>query len=108
MPRVHSPGFETLADEALRPLAEALQQALRRLEQAYGDPAYNLVVYSAPCDTEGYICPVDAFQHFHWHMQILPRMNVWGGFEFATGLEIHSVLPEEAAAYLRQQEGVSY
>lgn len=104
IPKVHAPGFETLTDVDLPRFAEALQQATRRLDTAFGDPAYNLTVYSAPCDTEGYVCNVDAFQHFHWHVQILPRMNVWGGFELATGLEIHSVLPEEAAAFLRQQQ----
>ncbi len=102
IPKLHSPGFETLVDSDLGAFAQALQQALGRLRRAYRDPAYNLYVYSAPCDTEGYVCDVDEFQHFHWHVQILPRMNVWGGFELATGLEIHSVLPEEAAAFLRE------
>ncbi len=103
VPRSHNPGFEALTDEDLPLFAEALQQALRRLDTGFGDPAYNLYVYSAPCDTEGYACAVDEFQHFHWHVQILPRMNIWGGFELATGLELHSVLPEEAAAFLREQ-----
>lgn len=102
-PRSHGPGFEALADEDLPLFAEALQEALRRLADGFGDPAYNLYVYSAPCDTEGYVCAADEFRHFHWHVQILPRMNVWGGFELATGLEVHSVLPEEAAAFLRGQ-----
>lgn len=103
LPRAHAPGFEALHDAILPKFAEALQEATRRLDAAFGDPAYNLTVYSAPCDTEGYVCDVDEFQHFHWHVQILPRMTVWGGFEIATGLEMHSVLPEEAAAFLRQQ-----
>lgn len=103
LPKHHSPGFETLTDEDLGAFAEALQEALRRLSHGFRDPPYNLTVYSAPCDTEGYVCEVDEFSHFHWHVEILPRTNVWGGFELATGLEIHPVLPEEAAAYLRQQ-----
>jgi len=101
LPRSHSPGFETLSDEDLPAFGDAVRQAVRRLSDAFRDPGYNLYVYSAPCDTEGYICGVDEFQHFHWQVQILPRMNVWGGFEFATGLEIHSALPEEVAAFLR-------
>lgn len=103
LPKSHSPGFEALTDDELPRFAEALREALRRLAAGFSDPAYNLFVYSAPCDTDGFVCEVDEFQHFHWHVQILPRMSRWGGFEFATGLEIHSVLPEDAAAYLRQQ-----
>ncbi|TSC73005.1 MAG: UDPglucose--hexose-1-phosphate uridylyltransferase [Parcubacteria group bacterium Gr01-1014_38] len=101
LPRTHAAGFEALADEDLPALAEALQEALARLDRGFKDPPYNLYIYSAPCDTEGFICEKDEFQHFHWHVQILPRLNIWGGFELATGLEIHSVLPEECAAFLR-------
>lgn len=101
VPKQHAAGFEQLSDEDLPRFAEALQEALRRLAACYQDPSYNLYVYSAPCDTEGYVCDKDEFAHFHWHVQVLPRMNIWGGFELATGLEIHSVLPEEAAAFLR-------
>lgn len=103
IPRTHAAGFETLADGDISAFAEALQAALHRLDQGFGNPAYNLSMYSAPCDTEGYVCDVDEFMHFHWHVQILPRLNIWGGFELATGLEIHSAVPEEAAAFLRQQ-----
>lgn len=103
IPRKHAAGFETLLDDDLPALGSALQEALRRLAVGFRDPAYNLYVYSAPCDTEGYVCDADAFAHFHWHIQILPRLSIWGGFELATGLEIHSALPEEAAAFLRQQ-----
>lgn len=105
LPNGHSPGFEALRAEDLPDLAEALQEALGRLWRGFRDPAYNLYVYSAPCDTTGYICEADEFAHFHWHVQILPRMNVWGGFELATGMEIHSLLPEEAAAFLREHRG---
>ena len=101
LPRTHAAGFETLTDADLPAFAEALQEALARLDRGFKDPPYNLYVYSAPCDTEGFICEKDEFQHFHWHAQILPRLNIWGGFELATGLEIHSVLPEESAAFLR-------
>ncbi len=102
MPRRHAAGFEALADAELPALAEALQQAAGRLFRGFHDPAYNLSVYSAPCDTTGYVCDLDAFSQFHWHMQILPRsLNLWGGFEVATGLEINPMPPEDAAAFLR-------
>lgn len=103
VPREHAAGFESLADQRLPAFAEAVQAALQRLDRGFHDPAYNMYMYSAPCDTEGYVCDADEFMHFHWHVQILPRLNIWGGFELATGLEIHSAVPEEAAAFLRQQ-----
>ncbi len=101
LPRTHASGFETLSDDNLPAFAEALHEALARLDRGFHNPSYNLYLYSAPCDTEGFVCTKNQFQHFHWHVQILPRMNMWAGFELATGLEIHSVLPEECAEYLR-------
>lgn len=101
LPRTHASGFEALADDHLPAFAEALHEALGRLDRGFKDPSYNLYVYSSPCDTEGFVCTKNEFQHFHWHVQILPRMNTWAGFELATGLEIHSVLPEESADFLR-------
>lgn len=102
VPLRHAAGFEALADDELPLLAEALQEAAGRLFRGFRDPAYNLSVYSAPCDTTGYVCAVDEFAHFHWHIRILPRsLNLWGGFEVATGLEITPMAPEAAAAYLR-------
>jgi len=101
IPREHAAGFEQLRDEDLPHFADALQRALRGLSGGFHDPDYNLYLYSAPCDTEGFVCEKDAFSHFHWHVQILPRFVAWAGFELATGMEIVSTLPEEAAAYLR-------
>lgn len=101
LPRAHASGFESLTDEQLPAFAEALRQALRRLRDAFHDPGYNLFVYTTPCDTEGLVSEPGTFGHFHWHVQILPRLAVWGGFELATGLEVHSALPEESAECLR-------
>jgi UDPglucose--hexose-1-phosphate uridylyltransferase len=36
-----------------------------------------------------------------WHIEVLPRLAVAAGFEFATGMAINSVLPELAAETLR-------
>ena len=101
VPKEHAAGFEQLTDDDLPLFAAALQAALRCLARAFHDPPYNLYLYSAPCDTEGYVCEKDTFSHFHWHAQILPRLNTWGGFEIATGMEIVSALPEAAAEFLR-------
>jgi UDPglucose--hexose-1-phosphate uridylyltransferase len=40
--------------------------------------------------------------HYHWHIEILPRTTNLAGFELATGCYINAVLPERAAAALRE------
>lgn len=101
IPKLHAAGFEQLTDDDVKTLADALQTALRALASAFRDPPYNLYLTSAPCDTEGYVCDVDAFSHFHWNIRLLPRFQKWAGFELATGVEIVSTDPNDAAAVLR-------
>ena len=39
---------------------------------------------------------------FHWHLSILPRLTIWGGFELQTGVIVNPVPPEEAARFFRE------
>jgi UDPglucose--hexose-1-phosphate uridylyltransferase len=40
--------------------------------------------------------------HYHWHLEIIPRMTNAAGFEWGTGLHINPTPPEEAAKFLRE------
>lgn len=104
VPRKSEPFFENVSPAQRDALAEAMQQALGRLYTGLNDPPYNYFVLSAPCDETGFVCNKETFQHFRWHIQITPRLNIWGGFEIGSGLEITTALPEESAAFLREQK----
>lgn len=103
MPRRASPYFEDSGPEERTALAAMLRQVLGRLYVGLNDPPYNYFLHSAPCDDTGFVCDRETFQHFRWHIEVLPRLARLGGFEMGTGLEINPVLPEEAAAFLREQ-----
>jgi len=67
--------------------------ALRALAGALGAlPQLNLWVRTAPRGSE----------HFHWHVDIAPRLSIKAAFEFATGVDINTYPPEQAAADLRE------
>ncbi|PIT97969.1 MAG: galactose-1-phosphate uridylyltransferase [Candidatus Andersenbacteria bacterium CG10_big_fil_rev_8_21_14_0_10_54_11] len=102
VPRDPLPYFEDSDPTVRQALAETLQNVLSRLYVGLHNPPYNYYLHSAPCDTTGFICDMSAFPHFRWHVTIMPRLNVWGGFELGTGLPITTALPEESAAYLRE------
>jgi UDPglucose--hexose-1-phosphate uridylyltransferase len=94
MPKRHSPMLTGGDPTTLLSLAYVLQCVLDALYEGLGDPAYNLVLHEAPLrDT----CE----DYYHWHIEILPRLATAAGFELGTGIWINSVLPEEAAEYLR-------
>ena len=107
MPREHSPYFENSGPAEREALAEVLRDVLARLYVGLHDPPYNYFVHSAPCDETGFVCGAKEFPNHRWHIEILPRLNVWGGFEMGTGLEITPALPEESAAWLREQKLVN-
>jgi UDPglucose--hexose-1-phosphate uridylyltransferase len=40
--------------------------------------------------------------HYHWHIEIMPKLTRVAGFEWATGFHINPTPPEEAAKFLRE------
>ncbi len=96
LPKRHAPTLAPDRPEGMRLLAEALHTTLRALHQGLGDPAYNLVLHEAPLRDS---CE----DYWHWHIEILPRLSTAAGFELGTGIWINSMLPEEAAAFLRDR-----
>jgi len=103
MPRWAEPYFENIGPRQRESLAALLRDVLARLYVGLNDPSYNHYLHSAPCDETGFVCDRAQFAHFRWHIEILPRLGALGGLELSTGLEIVTVSPETAAAYLREQ-----
>jgi UDPglucose--hexose-1-phosphate uridylyltransferase len=95
VPKRHAPALAPEDAGHVRDLALALQETLRALYRGLADPAYNLVLHEAPLRDS---CE----DYWHWHIEILPRLSTAAGFELGTGIWINTVLPEEAAAYLRE------
>lgn len=103
-PRRHAHDFSHLTDDQLHALARHLRDVLRRMSVALGDPAFNLMLHTAPNPHAGHVRPsswqtLDA--DWHWHIEILPRLLRVAGFEWGTGFYINPTAPEEAAEFLR-------
>jgi len=94
VPREHWPRLEDTDPEILPELARLFRAALVKLEATVKSSAYNYIIHTAPFDTAG-------ANHYHWHIEILPRLSNLAGFELGTGCFINTVSPEHAAAALR-------
>jgi len=70
-------------------LAEAMRVSLGGLNSLLNDPPYNFGFHQA-CSN-----------HYHWHLEVYPRLAIWAGFEKSTGMFINVVSPEDAAKHLR-------
>lgn len=96
-PKAHLPYFENSYDHSFIDVVEALQESLRRMKRFLGDPDYNFFIHTAP------IAKKKTYEHYHWHIEILPKLNIFAGFELGTGLEINPVDPDKAAVVLRRR-----
>jgi len=94
LPKVHSPHFRVLSQQQSIDLAEAMKTAVSGMNNALNRPCYNYMIHTAPVRLAG-------LEHYHWHIEILPRVKEVSGFEWGSGFSINPVLPEDAAAYLR-------
>lgn len=94
VPRRQQASLESLQTEQIRPLAEILKNVLLKLYVGLDNPDFNLTIDTAPRGDEDK-------EYFQWHIRILPRLATQAGFELGSGMSINTVLPEEAAAFLR-------
>lgn len=95
VPRRQQSTIDRLGTEQTRPLAEILKNVLLRLYVGLDNPDFNLTVDMAPRGDEDK-------EYFMWHVRILPRLATAAGFEMGSGMSINTVLPEDAAAFLRE------
>lgn len=98
-----SKDFLVLEDAGLLELSKILLSAIRRINMALKDVSYNIFLKSVPPKREGvnpnFYYKLEEF--YRWHIEIVPRIPVIGGFELSSGVFINAVAPEESAKFLR-------
>ncbi len=95
LPKYHASHFETIDEERLRHLAVTLKTVLHKINRALQSPAYNFVLHTAPVQQT-------ALEHYHWHLELMPKVTHVAGFEWGTGFYINATSPEEAARFLKE------
>lgn len=95
LPKRHSSYFEHASKQEYTDLSHSLRETLMRINTTLNDPPFNYVIHSLPFgEMEN--------GHYHWHIEIMPKLTRPAGFEWGTGFYINPVTPEESAAGLRQ------
>jgi UDPglucose--hexose-1-phosphate uridylyltransferase len=95
VPKSHASHFENVQKAEVDDLGVVLKTVLQKLEGALEKPAYNYIIHTSPFDTQ-------TLPHYHWHIEVIPRLSGVAGFEWGTGFYINPVPPEQAAAFLRE------
>ena len=99
IPKKHSASFTGISVGEQKELAATLKHILGRIRHELNDPSYNFYIHTMPvCLPQPAYCDPASY---HWHLEILPRINTWAGFELGTEIYINPVAPEEGAGVLR-------
>lgn len=87
-PKRHIRTMNELTDSELEDMSKILKKILLKLKK--NKFSYNMLIHYAPKKT-----------NMHFHIEIKPRLTIWGGFELGSGIIINPVLPEEASKFYR-------
>lgn len=93
--REHRSYFEKLPKAELKAVVEILQKTLLKIEKRLNDPDLNFFIHTSPLKRQ------KNYRHYHWHIEILPKIMPGAGFELGTGVDINVVDPDKVAAMLR-------
>jgi len=95
LPKQHGSDYADIKRSEIYYLADALQRTLKMLNKVVPNVPYNFYIHSAPLNNLH-------LPHYHWHIEIVPRLTHTAGFEWGTGLYINPMPPERAAEFLRE------
>ena len=101
LPREHRESFGGITETELEEFAAILGEVLGTYDRKFTNPPYNCYIHSAPTDGAEY-------PYYHWHLEVVPKLTIPGGFELGTSMMINITTPEHAADYLtgRTEEGL--
>jgi UDPglucose--hexose-1-phosphate uridylyltransferase len=97
LPKVHDSDFENIQRYENSKLASLMKNVIGRINKVLDTPSYNYLLHTAPLKEQ-------RLAHYHWHIEIIPKLTKLAGFEWGTGFYINPVAPEESAKYLREAE----
>lgn len=94
VPKAHKINMLEISNEELKELAWVLNNIIIALKELLGKIDYNYWIHTAPKNVRE--------NEFHWHIEIQPLIETWGGYEKSSGVHIVTVKPEDAAKELRE------
>lgn len=101
LPKKHGARFEDMSEDELRHLSFVLKVTLGQLYTKLSDPPLNFYIHTMPIARSNNIHSAFEEKEYHWHLTIFPRITIWAGFEFATGIPVNPMPPEITAKFLR-------
>ena len=92
--------FHTEPHSQMEEIARFTKQCVGALNQLVPNASYNWWLHQFPFVPS--LLFDEAATHWHWHLEVLPRIAPLAGFELGTGYHISTIPPDEAAGLLRE------
>lgn len=96
VPKAHAAKFEAIDEKIQKSMADAMHEAISRLNKALNFPPFNYWIHTLPHHSDNHD------ELYHWHVEIAPRVSKFGGYELGSGTIIDVVSPETAAEFLKK------
>ena len=94
-PARHHASFEETPRKDMQGVVKILRFVLQAMKKRLHDPDLNFFIHSAPL-RDG-----SSYRHYHWHIDVIPKILIPAGFELSTGVDINVIDPDWFAALLR-------
>ena len=98
IPKKHTSHFFQIKEEQISSCAKALKATLSKLKKVLTDPPFNFIINTSPIQNK------QDLVHYHWYIEVVPKLTRSAGFEWGTGFYINPTPPEKAAEWLRQAD----
>lgn len=92
--------FHRASEAEVAAVAKLTQCFARALERLTPGGSYNWWLHQFPDAAPVAVRPLA--EHWHWHVEIMPRLAPLAGFELGTGCHISTIAPATAARLLRE------
>ena len=97
--RTPEPFFHATTPARVAAVADLTQLYVAQLERLVPGTDFNWWLHQLPFGSRA---PAGVRAAWHWHLEILPRLSSFAGFELATGCHITPLSPDESASRLRR------
>lgn len=97
LPQQHASAFEHTQSPMYAMLARLMKDILVRVDTVLARPPYNYIIHTSPIGEE-------SNDHYHWHIEMMPKLTKVAGFEWGSGFYINPTPPEDAARFLREAQ----
>ena len=92
--------FHTEPHSQMEDVAHFTQQFVAALNKLIPSASYNWWLHQFPFVPSPSLNKAAA--HWHWHLEVLPRITPLAGFELGTGYHISTIPPDTTAGLLRE------